>query len=152
MGNKTAVYTLFLLLMKKLIFLLSITLICLNVTTVLGQKDIEKVNNILAELENEGGKFKESDYERFSEIIDQLFSLSSEYIQAEMKNLAIEDLYQNETHFIWRIMDFDNNQMYLIITNKEFEEINSVKITFREAYLLNMALNDLQPDQLKTPE
>ncbi len=138
--------------MKNLVLLLSTGLICLHIVTVFGQNDIEKVNKIITELESEGGEFNEFDFERFSEISNELFSLTAKHIQAKRENLNIEDLYKNETLFIWRSMDFGENQMYLMYTSKEFAEVNSVNITFREAYLVSMALNNLQAEELKTPE
>lgn len=139
--------------MKKLILILSITLICANFFTVIGQNDVEKVNDILTELENEGGEFTEIDFESTLKIGDKLFNLAAECMKAERKNLQREGLYENETRFIWNSMDLEkNNEMHLMITKKEFEEVKCIKMTFREVYLLNMALNNLAPDQLKRPE
>lgn len=96
--------------MKKLILILSITLICANFFTVIGQNDVEKVNDILTELENEGGEFTEIDFESTLKIGDKLFNLAAECMKAERKNLQREGLYENETRFIWNSMDLEKKQ------------------------------------------
>ena len=129
-------------LMKKIIFILNFTLILSNIACVYGQNDAEKINQIISELEKEGGEFNQNDYESTTiELSEKLFSVSSECIKVDIKNLERQDLFENKKKYIWICRDVKANQMYLIIADKKFEEISCNKQTFREVYLTNKVLN-----------
>lgn len=127
--------------MKQLIITLSITLIFFNSNFVLGQNDLDEYPAFLIELEKEGGAFKQIDYETsFVVLSDKLSSVAAKCINVERNKVGRQDLYENKTHFVWNATDSEANQMYVIVTNKEFKQVSCVKKTFREVYLIEKAL------------
>ena len=88
-----------------------------------------------------GGSFELVDKDNVSEIIDDVFKISNSSINIESTNIAVLDIYKNNSHFLWYFSNINNGKTYRIYSNKEFNNYNMEEKTSSE---LKLELTELK--------
>ncbi|OAB77727.1 hypothetical protein ULVI_12370 [Cochleicola gelatinilyticus] len=75
-----------------------------------------------------GGKYSLTKKDNQKNLTPKLFSISISKLEIESKHIAILDLYENNTNYIWYANNNVTDEFYRFISDKNFDSVNFEKL------------------------
>ncbi|RZS93929.1 hypothetical protein [Aquimarina brevivitae] len=111
--------------MKKIKQLLVCSCICLLVGCTNSDKPIVIISDAtnLGKTINDGGTYNQVVDDKLNKLIDHINGTSSSILGLNNNQIAILDIFENKSNYIWYVTDMKKGIFYRFISNKKIDSI-----------------------------